>query len=89
MATTVDRPLVEEDECLARGASPLSRKQTHVACVLRVGGTHRSRGLSSTFLLLNTLLLSTYVSAQTRNLPVLELAFPFPVLAPISSTVLF
>ena len=25
-----------------------------------------------------------YVSAQTRNLPVLELAFPFPVLAPIS-----
>ena len=31
----------------------------------------------------------TYVSAQTHNLPVLELAFPFPVLAPISSTVLF
>ena len=29
------------------------------------------------------------VSTQTRNLPVLELAFPFPVLAPISSTVLF
>ena len=32
---------------------------------------------------------SPSVSAQTRNLPVLELAFPFPVLAPISSTVLF
>ena len=29
------------------------------------------------------------VSTQRRNLPVLELAFPFPVLAPISSTVLF
>jgi hypothetical protein len=29
------------------------------------------------------------VPTQTRNLPVLEMAFPFPVLAPISSTVLF
>jgi hypothetical protein len=28
------------------------------------------------------------VSTQTRNLPVLEMAFPFPVMAPISSTVL-
>ena len=30
-----------------------------------------------------------HVSTQTRNLPVMELSFPFPVLAPISSTVLF
>jgi hypothetical protein len=35
---------------------------------------------------LASLLLS--VSTQTRNLPVLEMAFPFPVMAPISSTVL-
>jgi hypothetical protein len=31
---------------------------------------------------------SVNVSTQTRNLPVLEMAFPFPVMAPISSTVL-
>ena len=30
-----------------------------------------------------------HVSTQMRNLPVLEMAFPFPVTAPISSTVLF
>jgi len=32
---------------------------------------------------------SMFVSAQTHNLPVLEMAFPFPVMAPISSSVLF
>jgi hypothetical protein len=31
---------------------------------------------------------SADVSTQTRNLPVLEMAFPFPVMAPISSIVL-
>jgi len=37
----------------------------------------------------NTLhLKSRYVSTQTCNLPVLEMAFPFPVMAPISCTVL-
>jgi hypothetical protein len=35
------------------------------------------------------MVLCLHVSTQMRNLPVLELAFPFPVLAPISSTVLF
>ena len=30
-----------------------------------------------------------YASTQMRNLPVLEMAFPFPVMTPISSTVLF
>ena len=29
------------------------------------------------------------ICTQMRNLPVLEMAFPFPVMAPISSTVLF
>ena len=32
--------------------------------------------------------LDVFVSTQTRNLPGLEMAFPFPVMAPISSTVL-
>ena len=31
----------------------------------------------------------TYISAKMCNLPVLEMALPFPVLAPISSTILF
>ena len=37
----------------------------------------------------NQSLVFTYVSDQTRDLPVLEMAFPFPVMTPISSTVLF
>ncbi len=36
-----------------------------------------------------TLLLSPCVSPEMRNLPVLEIALPFPVIVPISSDVLF
>ena len=44
-----------------------------------------SKGLKSCF---SDLLKSLKSSTQTRNWPVLEMAFPFPVMAPISSTVL-
>ncbi len=50
---------------------------------------HLWRGLEFILLPIFWSPLCVSVSTQTRNLPVLELAFPFPVLAPISSTVLF